>query len=148
MSFGNFSSYLAKKNCQQQNYCCLQGSSGERGPEGAKGDTGPMGLGVPNENFVFGLTTTNGLDFGTPYWLVPGGQISRKAIFEASRVGVPPSMAVGYNTADISACAINISTSELFVSATFQFTIYAFCDVNATGDPSGGDDSASKCATN
>jgi hypothetical protein len=133
MSFGNFSSYLAKKNCQQQNYCCLQGPSGERGPEGAKGDTGLTGPGVPNENFVFGLTSSDGLKEDT-HWLVPGGQISKEGdIFLTSTVGVPPSMAVGYNAADISVCAIHINGGS---SATFKFTIYAFCAVTEEGMPS------------
>lgn len=130
------------KCCPQSNYCfCKKGTTGEKGE---KGPTGPTGLrGPSNENFVFGLTTTDGLDADSDgrisYWLVPGGQISRKAIFDASRVGVPPSMAVGYNAADISACAINISTSGPDVSGIFKFKIYAFCRVNDNGDPSDGD---------
>ena len=137
MSFGNFSSYLAKKNCQQQNYCCLQGPSGERGPEGAKGDTGLTGPGVPNENFVFGLTSSDGLKEGT-HWLVPGGQISKEGdIFLTSTVGVPPSMAVGYNAADISVCAIYINRAVVGADLpTFKFTIYAFCAVTEEGMPS------------
>jgi len=50
MSFSNFSSYLAKKNCQQQNYCCVPGPPGPPGPTGSSGggggstgDTGPTG---------------------------------------------------------------------------------------------------------
>ena len=131
------------KCCPQSNYCCCK--KGTTGEKGEKGPTGPTGLrGPSNENFVFGLTTTDGLDASgsgrISYWLVPGGQISRKATFLTSNVGVPPSMAVGYKAADISACAINISTSGPDVSGIFQFIIYAFCDVDDdTGDPSGGD---------
>ena len=140
MSFGNFSSYLAKKNCQQQNYCCLQGPSGERGPEGAKGDTGPMGPGVPNENFVFGLTARTIDLSGQDYWLVPGGQMTSSPTpatpLPPNTPGPPPSpppvLPVAYSQADISWCAIHINIGgDGDYSYTFTFKIYAVCD----GDP-------------
>ena len=135
MSFGNFSSYLAKKNCQQQNYCCLQGPSGERGPEGAKGDTGPMGPGVPNENFVFGWTGIANNTFSAvnqKYWLIPGGQIDRNA-YPASPTQPVPSMAVAYGSATITHAAIHISgdTSAWAASPQFTFSIYSFCEVES-----------------
>ena len=140
MSFGNFSSYLAKKNCQQQNYCCLQGPSGERGPSGAKGDTGPTGPGVPNENFVFGWTGSNNYtNFGASgeeYWLIPGGQIDRVG-YLAGRLLPVPSMAVAYNSAQITAYATHISGGG--PTMQFTFKIYSFCRVDAdTGLPADG----------
>ena len=144
MSFGNFSSYLAKKNCQQQNYCCLQGPSGERGSEGAKGDTGPMGPGVPNENFVFGWTGISGNTFdrsGQQYWLIPGGQIDRNAYPQGINQPVP-SMAVAYDNATITHAAIHISGDQSAWIITppaapqFTFKIYSFCEVDlANGVP-------------
>jgi len=137
MSFGNFSSYLAKKNCQQQNYCCLQGPSGERGPTGAKGDTGPTGPGVPNENFVFGWTGSNGYtNFGQlnrEYWLIPGGQIDSRGYGPPASTQPVPSMAVAYNRAEITAYATHISGGV--PNMRFTFKIYSFCRVDDTGLP-------------
>ena len=146
MSFGNFSSYLAKKNCQQQNYCCLQGPSGERGPTGAKGDTGPTGPGVPNENFVFGWTGSNNYtNFGQQnqeYWLIPGGQIDRAGYPAGIQPTLPvPSMAVAYNSAEITAYATHISgggPSGGPDPMLFTFKIYSFCRVHDTGLPGDG----------
>jgi len=136
MSFSNFSSYLTKKNCQQQNYCCLQGPSGERGPEGAKGDTGPMDPGVPNENFVFGWTGIANNNFSAAnqqYWLIPGGQIDRNA-YPAGNPQPVPSMAVAYGSATITHAAIHISgdpSAWAGASPQFTFSIYSFCEVDS-----------------
>jgi len=121
--------------CKQPDKCCCEkGSIGEQGEKGPTGDPGLRG--PSNENFVFGLTSTDGLDDDAVYWLVPGGQISRKATFDSSNVRVPSSMAVAYSHADISACAIHINrVPPAAAPVNFRFKIYAFCAVDRDGMP-------------
>ena len=98
--------------CKEPNYCCdIKGEPGCIGPQGPNGERGRAGLrGPSNENFVFGLTSTDGLEVLTPtttspqYWLIPGGQIDASGIFLTKTIGVAPSMAVAYDKVDISRC--------------------------------------------
>ena len=57
MSFSNFSSYLSKKSCQSQNYCCIQGPSGEPGPQGPSGEGFSDISGSPPQMAFFNTTT-------------------------------------------------------------------------------------------
>ena len=126
--------------CKEPNYCCdnIKGEPGCIGPQGPNGARGIPGLrGPSNENFVFGLTSTDGLAVSTPttaptppqYWLIPGGQIDVSGIFLTKTIGVAPSMAVAYDKVDISRCAIHISAESLVEYNTqIEFYIYSFCD--------------------
>jgi hypothetical protein len=66
MSFGNYSSYLARKKSGEQ-CCCVTGATGPIGPPGATGPTGPSGAtgptgppgALPTENFVFGISMSS-----------------------------------------------------------------------------------------
>ena len=74
-------------NACRPNYCCIQGPSGEPGPQGPSGDQGPQGPSgeaIWFDNFTFGLSFpmwSDGVSDTVPcavpsdedeYWLVPG----------------------------------------------------------------------------
>ena len=124
--------------CKEPNYCCdIKGEPGCIGPQGPSGTRGIPGVrGPSNENFVFGLTSTDGLARSInpaaqpQYWLIPGGQIDASGTFLTKTIGVKPSMAVAYDQVDISRCAINISAAPP-INTRIEFYIYSFCDDSA-----------------
>lgn len=138
MSFSNFSSYLAKKNGQPR-WGCVKGDKGDTGPAGPSGERGIPGAdasGIPVENFVFGWTGPSGnigMTEGEQYWLIPGGQVS-KGPYQARTGAQPPSMAVAYKGATITAAATHITSTA--PAPLFDFTIYSFCGkIDASGIP-------------
>ena len=139
MSFSNFSSYLAKKNGQPR-WGCIKGDKGDTGPTGPSGEQGIPGAdasGTPVENFVFGWTGisgNSGMTEGEQYWLIPGGQVDRRP-YKVQAGAQPPSMAVAYKGATITAAAIHITSTVPSPSPTFDFTIYSFCKIDASGIP-------------
>lgn len=116
--------------CKEPNYCCdIKGEPGCIGPQGPNGERGRAGLrGPSNENFVFGLTSTDGLGGDQRYWLIPGGQIDTSGTFLDKTIGVPPTMAIAYGQVDISRCAIHINADTIDDGTMFKCFIYSFCD--------------------
>lgn len=141
MSFSSFSSYLAKKN-NQPRWGCIKGEKGDTGPMGPSGEQGIPGAdasGIPVENFVFGWTGPSGntgMTADEQYWLIPGGQVSRGP-YQAQTGAQPPSMAVAYDEAIITAAATHITNMSTIVSQPlFNFKIYSFCGkIDASGIP-------------
>ena len=94
MSFSNFSSYLSKKSCQSQSYCCVLGPSGEPGPQGPSGEVGPQGPSGNNWDIDISGTPPQIAYFQDPssIWSTPDAEVhiaTNQILFSSGSKALP-----------------------------------------------------------